>query len=92
MQVVAVGVSSVGSARNPLSPCLVPRCLVVLFITHIITIAFRRRGSRPWSNLRPQRLVCPVRPASPAFFGEDHSKEPRLELQAWSIKQMLRAI
>ena len=46
MQVVAVGVSSASSARNPMSPCLVPRCLVILLIATIIIITFRRRGSR----------------------------------------------
>ena len=45
VKVVAV-VSSASFARNPMSPCPVPRCLVILFITTITIITFRRRGSR----------------------------------------------
>ena len=67
VQVVPVGVSKAGAARILLSPCLLSRCLVVLPITTTTTIDIRERGARRLPNLRPQCLVCPVRPASPVF-------------------------
>ena len=78
MQVVAVGVSNASSARNPLSPCLLPRCLVALFITTIVIIAFRARvADRIYAPGVWSVLYDPL----PVFFGEDRSG-----LRAWSIK------